>query len=58
VITREAFKKFMSARLDYRDPEEDLKQAFDFYDQDGRGKITLNDLKRVAEEFGENVDDC
>ena len=48
----------MSARLDYRDPEEDLKQAFEFYDQDGRGKITLNDLKRVAEEFGENVEDC
>ena len=34
--------------MSINDPENEIRSAFEFYDQDNRGKITLSDLKRVA----------
>lgn len=47
----------MSERIVNRSPEEEIHRAFQLFDDDNTGKISLRNLKRVARELGENMDD-
>ena len=51
------FLEMMSAKMAERDPLDEIKKAFRLFDSEERGKINLNDLKRVAKELGENMSD-
>lgn len=47
----------VSEKILDRDPVEEIKKAFQLFDDDGTGKISLRNLRRVAKEIGENLDD-
>jgi len=40
-----------------RDPEEEIRLAFQLFDPEQKGTITLQDLRRVARELGEAMTD-
>ena len=49
------FQTVMAQRILARDPREEILRAFDLFDQGGKGKIDLEDLRRVARELGEGL---
>ncbi|KAJ3218232.1 Calcium-binding component of the spindle pole body (SPB) half-bridge [Dinochytrium kinnereticum] len=57
LIEFEDFNKVMTEKILDRDPLEEIRKAFQLFDDDGTGKITLRNLRRVAKEIGENMDD-
>ncbi|KAF8244202.1 EF-hand [Wilcoxina mikolae CBS 423.85] len=63
-ITYEAFVDIMSQKIAERDPMEEIGRAFELFAgvgsarQDGREpKIGIEDLRRVAKELGENLEE-
>ncbi|KAI8910323.1 hypothetical protein EDD86DRAFT_225766 [Gorgonomyces haynaldii] len=57
LIEFDDFNKVMTERILDRDPIEEIRKAFQLFDDDGTGKISLRNLRRVAKEIGENLDD-
>ncbi|KAF8890570.1 Ca2+-binding EF-hand protein [Mucidula mucida] len=53
----EDFAKIMSERILARDPMDDLRRAFKLFDDDNTGKISLRNLRRVAKEIGDRLED-
>jgi Ca2+-binding EF-hand superfamily protein len=47
----------MAQKIVNRNPEEEINRAFDLFDGENKGRITLQDLQRVARELQENLQD-
>ncbi|EMR10348.1 hypothetical protein PNEG_01602 [Pneumocystis murina B123] len=56
-IEYEPFKEIMILKIKDKDPNLNIIKAFSLFDKDSKGKITLEDLRRVANDIGENVSD-
>jgi centrin-3 len=55
LLSFSAFQTLMAQRILARDPTDEIQRAFDLFDEGGKGRITLQDLTRVARELGEGL---
>tara|TARA_R110002003_G_scaffold878_8_gene21731 strand:- start:2642 stop:3340 length:699 start_codon:yes stop_codon:yes gene_type:complete len=55
LLSFQAFQTLMAQRIVGRDPEVEIQRAFELFDEGGKGRITLQDLTRVARELGEGL---
>lgn len=51
------FLNMMTARMSDKDTREDIEKVFKLFDDDGHNQITIKNLRRVAKELGETMDD-
>ena len=51
------FVSISAVRIAQRSPAEEMKKAFELFDEDGTGKISLRNLRHIARELGENLTD-
>ena len=51
-ITFDDYSDIMRKKYGERDPIEETLKAFRLFDEEGKGKISLYDLKKVAKELG------
>ncbi|KAF5736141.1 calcium-binding protein CML20 [Tripterygium wilfordii] len=56
-IDFDEFVHMMTAKIGERDTKEELMKAFHIIDLDNNGKISIQDIKRVAKELGEDFTD-
>lgn len=54
-VNFEQFNAILTDRYLTRDPEEDMRKAFKLFDEHGIGKISIDGLRRVAIEIGEDI---
>jgi centrin-3 len=55
LLSQHTFQTLMAQRILTRNPEEEILRAFDLFDEGGKGRITIQDLRRVARELGEGL---
>eukprot|EP01006_Ploeotia_vitrea_P029762 TRINITY_DN6223_c0_g1_i1.p1 TRINITY_DN6223_c0_g1~~TRINITY_DN6223_c0_g1_i1.p1 ORF type:complete len:175 (-),score=23.38 TRINITY_DN6223_c0_g1_i1:131-655(-) len=56
-IQLQDFTEIMAEKISERDPREEMLKAFQLFDDDSTQRITLKNLRRVARELGENMND-
>ncbi|MBA0581764.1 hypothetical protein Gorai_023935 [Gossypium raimondii] len=54
-IDFDEFVYMMTAKIGERDTKEELTKAFQIIDQDNNGKISAQDIERIANELGVNL---
>lgn len=54
-ITFKELSDLLSEKLDERNGIKEMHAAFELFDSDFKGYITIDDLRRVAEELGETI---
>jgi len=47
----------MTARMTDKDTKEDIEKVFKLFDDERTGQISIKNLRRVAKELGETMDD-
>merc|ERR1712144_157933 len=56
-LTLPSFQTIAAKLISERDPRDEILRAFALFDADDKGMITLEDLRRVARELGEGLED-
>ncbi|OTB11168.1 hypothetical protein K445DRAFT_68831, partial [Daldinia sp. EC12] len=56
-LSREGFQTVAARYVAARDPREELLKTFALFDRGGKGVITVDDLRSVVKELGEDVPD-
>lgn len=56
-ISFDDFQQLMTVKMAEKDSNEEILKAFRLFDDDDTGKISFKNLKRVAKELGENLND-
>ncbi|KAF2770529.1 EF-hand [Teratosphaeria nubilosa] len=55
LLPHSAFVLIAASKIRDRDPQEEILRAFELFDQEGKGRISVEDLRRVARELGEGL---
>ena len=53
----EDFKAVMTEKMINRDPLDEIKRAFKLFDEEDKGRISLKNLKKVARDLNESIDE-
>merc|ERR1712048_1203172 len=56
-LSFDGFLTLMGSKMSEKDAKEEILKAFKLFDDDDTGKISFENLKRVANELGENLTD-
>ena len=56
-LTLPAFQTIAATLISQRDPRDEILRAFALFDTDDKGMISLDDLRRVARELGEGLEE-
>mmetsp|Transcript_9872 Transcript_9872/g.22083 ORF Transcript_9872/g.22083 Transcript_9872/m.22083 type:complete len:873 (+) Transcript_9872:91-2709(+) len=54
-ISYDEFSRILSRKYTEREPLDDILRVFRFFDKDGKGRISLADLRKVVAELGEGL---
>ena len=57
LLSQEEFTRTMTEYILQRDPLDEIRRAFQLFDDDGTGKISIKNLRRVAKELGEVLEE-
>jgi centrin-3 len=57
LLSLPSFQTVAASLISQRDPRDEILRAFALFDTEGKGMISLEDLRRVARELGEGLEE-